>query len=156
NDQFKKIGLEKNPGFGLYNNRTIKVKCLADDKLMQPAGNLQDAFADKLPRNKSLPRLAVDAAGGVWVLLRHHPRPGGAGEVWHSYALRYDGKAWSAPRRLAGSSNQLDNRPALAPYGQGILAVYSGDKRVQNPRDRDQNDVYAALLMPDGATHTAE
>jgi hypothetical protein len=100
-NMFRKIGLEENPGFGLYNNRTIKVKCLADGKLVQPADDLERALQGKLERNRSHPRLAVDAAGGVWLLLRHHPLPGGAGEVWNSFALRYDGARWGVPRRLA-------------------------------------------------------
>src|SRR5205814_989896 len=118
--QYQNVGLKNNPGFALYVNRTIKVKCLVDDQLMQPA-NPPQAFVSQLGRGKSLPRLAVDAAGGVWLLLRHHPLPGGAGEVWDSFALRYDGKSWSSARHVPNSANLLDNRPATVAFGQGIL-----------------------------------
>jgi hypothetical protein len=155
NEQYKRIGLTGNPGFALYINRTVRVKCLADGKLMQPAGDLQAALAGKLDRNKSVPRLALDTADGLWLLLRHHPLPGGAGEVWNSFALRYSGKEWSSPRRLPGSANLMDNRPALVPYGQGILAVYSGDNRLRT-QNRDQDDLYAALLTVSGPTTTPE
>ena len=37
------VGLRKNPAFALYVNRTVKVKCLADGKLQQPAGDLDEA-----------------------------------------------------------------------------------------------------------------
>jgi hypothetical protein len=154
-NEFRKIGLTKNPGAALYLRRTIRVKCLVDGKLMQPAGDLKEAFAGKLGRNKSVPRLGVDAAGGLWLLLRHHPLPGGAGEVWCSYALRYDGKRWSAPRRLPASENLMDNRPALLPLGHGLLAVYSGDGRVRT-QNRKQDDLFAAILSPPGATHAVE
>jgi hypothetical protein len=151
NQQFRRIGLEKNPGFALYIHRTVRVKCLVDGKLRQPAADLQQAFAGALPRNKSVPRLAVDGAGGVWLLLRHHPLPTGIGEVWHSYAVRYDGRTWSPPRHLAHSSNLIDNRPALVPLGQGILVVHSSDSRVRTIT-RGQNDLFATILSSSDAT----
>jgi hypothetical protein len=146
-------GLPDNLGSGLYGHRTIRVKCFVNGKLRRPAGDLQKAFAETLKRNKSLPRLAVDAAGGIWLLLRHHPLPGGAGEVWNSYALRYDGQQWSPPRRLADSANLLDNRPGLTPFGSGILAVYSGDGRLATIQ-RDKDDLFAAVLVPSGDSGT--
>jgi hypothetical protein len=155
NAQFQRIPVEKNPGFALYLNRTIKVRCLVNGSLMQPAGDLEQAFGETLRRNKSVPRLAVDAAGGVWLLLRHHPLADGAGEVWNSYALRYDGKSWSPPRRLAASANLLDNRPALVPFDQGILAVYSGDNRT-GIANREQTDLIATVLNPAGPARAPE
>jgi hypothetical protein len=146
--QFRKVGLEKNPGFALYINRTVRVKCLADSKLQQPAGDLAQAIKRRLKWNTSVPRLAVDGAGGVWLLLRHHPLPIKAGEVWDSYALRYDGKDWSPPRRLANSANLMDNRPALVPFEKGLLAVYSSDTRLRT-QNRDQDDLFAAVLTAD-------
>jgi hypothetical protein len=151
-DQFKKIGFEKNPGFALYINRKVRVKCLVDGKVQQPAAQPEAAFPVKPRKNKSVPRLALDGAGGLWLLLRHHPLPGGLGEVWQSYALRYDGKAWSAPRPLPGSLNLLDNRPAVVPDGSGLLAVYSGDGR-RNTTNRDQDDLFAARLSASGPIH---
>jgi len=153
---FKKVPLEKNPGNALYLQRTVKVKCLADGKLQQPAGDLAKALtASKLLRKNSLPRLTLDAAGGLWLLLRHHPLPGGNGEVWNSYALRYDGKEWAPARRLLSSANLLDNRPALVPFDKGILAVYSGDNRIRT-MNRDQDDLFATILYPTGSTHPLE
>src|SRR5262249_53574109 len=104
-NQFRKIGFEENPGFDLYHNRTVRVKCLQDGQLMRPADDLERALTGTLDRNRSLPRLAADAAGGIWLLLRHHPLPDGVGETWHSFALRHDGKRWGTPRRLGHSSN---------------------------------------------------
>jgi hypothetical protein len=148
-------GLPKNLGFALYIHRTVQVKCLADGKLRRPAGDLQQALTDTLKRNKTLPRLAVDAGGGLWLLLRHHPLPGGAGEVWNSYALRYQGRNWSPTRRLASSGDLMDNRPALTPLGDGILAVYSGDGRLRT-QVRDQDDLFAAVLTSSGPTQPPE
>jgi hypothetical protein len=146
----------KNAGFALYIDRTVRVKCLVDGKLMEPAGDLQQALADgKLRWNRSLPRLCVDAGGGIWLLLRHHPLPNQAGEVWDSFALHYDGRNWSRPKRLAASSNLLDNRPALVPLGDGILAVHSTDTRIRT-QNRDQDDLYATVLRPEGKAAAPE
>jgi hypothetical protein len=152
----KNVGLEKNLGNALYVNRTVRVKCLADGKLMEPAADLERAFKDsKLVRNKSMPRLVADAAGGVWLLVRHHQLPGPAGEVWGSFALRYDGSKWHPVRPLAMSANLLDVRPGLVPLGKGILAVYSGDDRLRT-QQRDQEDLFAAVLQPGGPTAAPE
>lgn len=144
-DGYRKVGLDRNPGFALYVNRTVKLKCLANGKLMQPSADIQLAFGDKLARNKSLPRLMGDTAGGIWLLFRHHPLPGGNGEAWHSFALRYDGDKWSTPRQVPSSSNLLDNRPALASFGDGVLVVGSSDSRT-NTASRGQDDLYASIL----------
>jgi hypothetical protein len=152
-NQFQKIGFKNNPGFALYLNRTIKVKCLVDGQLMQPAGDLAQVLA-KVPRKRSLPRLSTDAQGGLWLLYRQHLLPGGAGEVWNSYALRYDGKDWSTPFRLANSADLIDNRPAIVPFGKGILTVYTGDGRIRT-QNRDQNDLFAAILNAAGPAQAA-
>ena len=148
--QPEKVGLE-NLGYGLYVNRTVRVKCLVDGQLMEPTSDLQKAMETALGRSRSVPRLCGDPAGGLWLLVRHHPRSGGRGETWHSYALRYDGKKWSEPGELPDSSNIIDNRPAMVPYKQGVLVVHSSDKRT-NTRSRDQDDLYATVLATEADT----
>ena len=145
------VGLKENAGFALYVNRTVKVKCLADERLKQPAGALEDVLKELGDRGKSVPRLALDEAGGVWLLIRHHPLGGRAGEAWVSSATRYDGRSWSPLRQLAASTNLIDNRPALAALGGGMLAVYSGDQRTSTA-DRGQDDLFAAQLGVEGTS----
>lgn len=133
-------------GFALYINRAVRLVCLADGKLMEPAIDAASALrAAYGERNMSLPRLTADAGGGVWMLTRHHPLPGGAGETWISSALRYHGGAWSMPREIPNSLNLLDNRPAAIPNEGGLLVVGSSDARVSNV-NRGQNDLFAARL----------
>ncbi len=156
-NMFRKIGLDENPGNALYLTRTIDVKCVVDGEVRRTTGDLQKAIKARTANNRSLPRITVDDAGLPWVLYRHHPKPLGAGEVWNSYATRFDGEQWSAPTRLALSDNLMDNRPAVAPIPRsntgGIVAVYSGDKRSKQ-QDRKRNDLYvskvpgAALAKP--------
>jgi hypothetical protein len=144
-DQYQRIPFEKNPGFALYINRTVRVKCLDGGNLKEPEASLQQALGQGLNRKRSLPRLAFDEAGGLWLLLRHATLPGGAGESWSGFALRYDGTSWSSPRRLTNSSNLLDNRPATVPFGSGLLAVYSSDNRT-NTATRGQDDLFASMI----------
>jgi hypothetical protein len=152
NGMHKKGGLEDPPGFPLYLKRTVRVKCLADGRLLRPADDLQKALLSKLPRNKSLPRLAVDAAGGVWLLCRHHRPPTPQGEVWNSFALRYDGQSWSKPQQVANSSNLIDNRPALAVLGKQVVAVHSSDSR-NSTLTRQTSHLFVSLLPSSGETH---
>jgi hypothetical protein len=147
---FKKVGLEKNLGNALYLKRTVRVKCLDKGELKEPAQTIDQACEKKLDRNKSLPRMAVDTAGGLWLTFRHHPRALGNGEMWCSYILRYEGDKWSVPRQLPNSENLLDNRPALAAHDKGVMVVFSGDHRKTNTASRGKNDLFASLLVAQG------
>jgi hypothetical protein len=153
--EYMKVGFKSNPGFALYVNRTVKVKCLVDGLLKQPAEDVETAFSRGLANGRSVPRLAVDRAGGVWLLVRHHPLKGGNGESWDSYATRFNGKNWSEPLHLNNSANLLDNRPAIAPWEDNLLAVYSSDDRTRT-QDRDQDDLFMAILKPQGETVAIE
>ncbi len=134
----------QNGGYPLYEHRTVRVKCLVSGKLMQPSGSLEGAWGH-LRLGKSLPRIAADARGGIWLLVRHHPLPGGAGEVWHSFALYYNGQSWSAPRHLIDSAGLIDNRPVLLPVDREMLVVHGSDRRI-NTSNRGQFDIFAARL----------
>ncbi len=152
---FTKVGLASNPGRPLYLKRTVRVRCLADGKVMQPAGDLQAALAERTANNRSVPRLAFDEAGGLLLAYRHHPQPFGAGEVWNSFALRFDGQKWTTPARLAFSANLMDNRPALMGIRQGLMTVFSGDNR-NNQLTRKQAHLYASILPGSGLTQEAQ
>ena len=147
--EFGKIGLKGNPGRPLYLKRTVRVRCLENGQVMEPTANLQAAILSKTANNRSVPRLAVDESGGLWLFYRHHPRPLGLGEVWNSFAVRYDGQQWSIPSRLGYSANLMDNRPALIGIPQGLMAVFSGDGR-NNQLTRKQDNLYATILPVSG------
>jgi hypothetical protein len=153
--EFAKIGLTGNPGRPLYLKRTVRVRCLADGRVTQPAADLQTALLERSANNKSVPRLAVDDAGGLWLAYRHHPRQFGFGEVWNSFVMRYDGKQWSTPQRLGNSANLMDNRPALIGIPQGLMTVFSGDGR-NNQLTRKQDHLYAGILPASGLVKPAE
>ncbi|HEX3655041.1 MAG TPA: hypothetical protein VHV55_04510 [Pirellulales bacterium] len=142
---FRKSGLAKNPGYALYIDRIVKVKCLDDGQIKRPAAALEQAIEKVLTRNKSVPQMTLDSAGGLWLFLRHHPGPNGQGETWHSYAVRYNGKNWEAPVHLADSSNLIDNRPASVALDGGLITAHSSDDRTRT-QDRDQSDLFTLRL----------
>jgi hypothetical protein len=142
----RNVGQEKNPGFALYVNRTVKVKCLDGGTLRIPAAGSQPGWGSLGDRNMSVPRLGFGGDGTLWLLVRHHPTPGGAGEVWVGSALAFDGEKWSTPRGLSNSANLIDNRPAMVALGDDLLAVHSSDHR-QNAQTRVEDDLYATRLV---------
>ena len=147
------VGLSKNAGFALYVNRTIRLKCLDGGKLMVPAAGSEPKFGPIAARNKSVPRIGFAGDGTLWLLTRHHPLPGGQGEIWVGSALSFNGERWSTPTRLSNSANLIDNRPALAAVGDDLLAVYSSDSR-QNGNVRIEDDLHAARLKSSMAVVT--
>jgi hypothetical protein len=154
-NNYAKIGFKNNPGSPLYLKRTVRVKCVTEGKVLQPAGDLEAALRQRTANNRSVPRLAVDGAGTIWLLYRHHPRLLGNGELWSSFAVRHDGKDWSIPRRLGHSDNLMDNRPALAAVGPGVMAVFSSDSR-RNQQNRQHNDLFATVLSAASAPRPLE
>ncbi|MGO8788200.1 MAG: hypothetical protein ACLQVL_12570 [Terriglobia bacterium] len=80
----------------------------------------------------TLPRLAVDGSGRVWLAFRS-PHPtwwNPIGTVWTEYLVSFNGKEWTRPIFLNHSDNILDNRPALAAVANGkLLMVNSSDGR---------------------------
>ena len=136
-------------GNPLYLFRTIRVKCLdTDGTLKQPPGSIADALPAGSPRGLSCPRLAVDDSIGLWLLFRRNPNPNGAGEAWDSFATHHDGRGWTTARHLLHSSNLIDNRPALAPIGGGLMAIHSTDNRFSTA-SRSQDDLHSTWIQPD-------
>lgn len=102
----------------------------------QRARNRQPgAAAANMPNPKNtLPRLAVDGSGRIWLAFRSaHPiwwNP--IGTVWTEYVVSLDGSEWTRPVFLTHTDNLLDNRPALvAPRPGDLLVLGSADNRRQ-------------------------
>ena len=99
----------------------------------------------------SIPRIALDKVGRPWVFFRKHPLQTGSGERWRSYAAYFASGEWSAPIPLRESDHLLDRYPGLAVMPDGsVLAVCAGDKRKANVRDREDSDLFEALLVAEG------
>ncbi|MDA2923620.1 hypothetical protein MYX65_03010 [Acidobacteria bacterium AH-259-L09] len=137
----------ENLGAPLYINRRVRVKCLQGNGLAVPAGDLSEAYGDKLNRPKSFPRLGTDASGKVWLFFRHHPRPSGQGVNWAGYVTHYDGQQWAPAQFMPASDYVMDNRPAVVPWKkEGVLALYTSDARLRASRGDPDNDLFAAVF----------
>lgn len=144
----------------MYVDKNVLVR-VWDGSLKQPAAQPRAPTVDyhhddprigtSLRHRISIPSMAFDGAGRPWVLFRKHPLQTGRGERWRSFASYLDGDAWSAAIELPASDHLLDRQPGLAalPDG-GLSAVFASDKR-ERARDREDSDLYEALLEVGGS-----
>jgi len=135
----------------LYWRRNIQVRVLEAGRLRQTAGKVPaELIARNYPDAKteriSLPRLAVDNSGNVWLAFRRHPLLAGSGEVWTSFVTRYEGNQWTTPVQLTHSENLMDNRPVLLAQNGRMLVIHSSDRRVRNTQSAKQNDLFCSVL----------
>jgi hypothetical protein len=110
----------------------------------------------------SLPRIAVDPAGAVYLAFRSLDGPfasrSSVGSVWFEQVVYYDGHNWAGPVFLPRTDGLLSNRPALVAWEPGrLLAVSAMDHRQSTPQglgalaaDRINSDLYSADLRLDG------
>lgn len=142
----------ENLGAPLYLNRRIRVKVLAGSERLAPAQDVREALGELRQRPASLPRLAVDGNGNVWLLFRHHARFTRAGEVWSSSVTHFDGRRWAPAEPLAASDNLLDVRPALAVWGKdALVAIYPSDGRMRAEPGPVEDNLFAAILTAPAA-----
>jgi hypothetical protein len=139
-------------GVPFYMDRRIQVRVVSGRNIEQPMGEIPSAPIDTIYGGGqrvrlSMPRLACDGDGRMWLLYRRHPLATGAGEVWNSFATYHSGDEWSGAIPLPNSENFIDNRPALARLSNGTLAaIYSTDKRVASTQSGRDNDLHASIL----------
>jgi len=156
--------LEKKPGDPLYGQRSVRVVCLQDGKLMKPVAELPTA-PNSAPRNYpyeananikfelqprySQPSIGIDGQGRIWVTYRQKfgtRYSTHAGSYWISFARRLDGDKWSEPIELHHSDGTLDQRDVLLPHAAGgLLVVHKGDGRWEMPETL-QNRVYTSYV----------
>ncbi len=138
-------------GSQLYFQREIVLRSVDDGRLQQasgivPSDPISRNYPDAKTRRLSLPRLTVDGAGRLWLLVRRHPNNTGGGEMWVSFVTHHVGDGWAEPVRLAHSENLMDNRPALIPLTDGgVMIVHSTDGRTRGTRSAKENDLYCSV-----------
>src|SRR5205807_81776 len=132
----KDFGALDDHGTPLYFDRTVKVACLVDGKLMKPVAELPPlgkrgespdtgAKVEARPRY-AYPQIGIDGKGRVWITYREkfgtryttHP-----GSYWLTKARRLDGDKWSEPIEVHHSDGLLDSRPVLLPHAAGGLRI---------------------------------
>jgi len=142
-------------GEPFYLQRNIAVRIYAGGQLQAPAGDLDANLTPRLRIRKSIPRIAIDRDGRVWLAFRHHGTSESRGtdaasfnqEVWSSWVVCYQGNQWSAAIPIPNSANLLDQRTPLVPLPTGgVLMVYSTDRRDVVGVAQQNNDLHLALL----------
>lgn len=155
----KDFGALDKAGAPLYGGgpRSVAVKCYQGGRELRTSGELNLAVAGggggKAGKAKpkaaakrtagqeratqagvpnSLPRLAADTAGRVWLAYRSRAPHFwcSVGTSWFEYLTCYQGNRWTNPIYVHNSSNILDNRPVLVSLSDGrMLLVGSSDGR---------------------------
>ena len=115
----------------------------------------------------SFPKLAIDAAGGVYLAFRTLTTPvnlrSPLGSVWVENAVYFDGHKWVGPIFIPRSDGLLESWPALLPVDAGhLLAVSAMDHRQSIPQglgaagaERINADLYSSDLRLDGLAPAA-
>jgi hypothetical protein len=123
--------------------------------------------------NNSVPRLAIDPAGTVFLAFRtkagralssDNATGASVGSIWIEQMVYFDGKTWSGPGVIANSDGLLDNRPVILPLEAGhLLFAQATDHRLSPPPGADllhfdtvNSDIYAAELTIEPAQQTAQ
>jgi hypothetical protein len=144
----------------LHSNRQVEVACLAQGRLQRPAAGLQASLPQGSRKYCEYPQVAVDGRNSVWVVFRFEnevlafykdPKTNRNVQsygLWHLFATRYDGRAWTTPQLLADSNGRQDMRPdvARAPTGD-LLVAFGADARTRRlPYVPVDYDVFLASL----------
>ena len=155
----KNFGALDQTGNPMYFDRTVKVVCIEDGKLMRPVAELPPLGkrgespdtgqkVEARPRY-AYPQIGIDGKGRVWLTYRKkfgsryssHP-----GSYWLTKARRLDGDKWTEPIEVHHSDGTLDSRPVLLPHSAGGLRiVHNTDGRYTTPETID-NQIYMSYL----------
>lgn len=151
--------LDDKNGNPLYFQRTIRVVCVQDGKLMRPVAELP-ALAPRLGspdtgvkaermRRLAYPQVGIDGKGRVWLTYResfasrYNTAPGA---YWLTFAQRLEGDHWSEPIEIHHSDGLLDHRPVLLPHAAGGLTIiHNTDGRLLTP-DAVNNRIYMSYV----------
>lgn len=147
--------LDKGGGNPLYNQRTVRVVCLDNGKLMKAPevpSQMRQGTSERTPFYSS-PRLGVDGEGHIWLTYRQKlftafGTPPGTN--WITVARRLEGDRWSPPIDIHHSDGLLDSRPVVLPDSAGIMVLTNTDGRYATPGKID-NQIYMSRLTLAGA-----
>jgi hypothetical protein len=135
-------------GTTLYSASTVRVRCADGDRLLDAPDPVAGA-ALPLQAMNSMPRIAADGSGRIWLAYRHRQeaRSSLVGGAWVGQVTSLAGKQWTVPAALAGSDGMLDNRAAIVVPGDGPpLVFYDGDGRFSHEPDSVDHGLHVALL----------
>jgi hypothetical protein len=142
--------LVEGEGTTLYRTSAVRVRCVDGERVLE-APDPTAAAPLPLQAMNSVPRIAADRSGRIWLAYRHRQeaRASAVGGAWVGQVTSLAGKQWAEPALLAGSDGMLDNRAALVAGGDGrLLIVYDGDSRYSHDSDAVDHGLHVAALVP--------
>jgi hypothetical protein len=146
--------LDAQDGNPLYGTRSVRVVCVVDGKLFEPAAELPtSASRERHPNERTVryayPKVGLDGKGRVWLTYRqkfgsrYSTNPG---SYWLTFARRLDGDHWTEPIELHHSDGLLDDRPVLLPHPTGgLLVIHNTDGRFTTP-ELIHNQIYMSTV----------
>jgi hypothetical protein len=127
-------------GTRLYQSRSIRIKCLANGRWLEPAAGFVNVLPPDMKEFNELPQLQADSDGRMWMAFRHrtarNPRADGwaAQGRWDVFATAYLGDRWLAPCELPDSGGRNDMRASSQRDHDGhVYFAYASDHRGQGP-----------------------
>jgi hypothetical protein len=150
-------------GNPLYSERSVRVVCIQDGKLMRPAAELPTSkvgnpggqldaevvFRQETGTRYAYPQIGLDGKGRVWLTYRQNfgsRYTTNAGSYWVTFARRLDGDHWSEPIEVHHSDALLDCRPVLLPHkAGGLLVIQNSDGRNTEP-ETVHNHIFMSYL----------
>src|SRR5579884_142243 len=124
------------PGTRLYASRRVRLKCLVNNRWLEPAASLDSALPLAMRDYYELPQLQPDSEGRLWLIFRHrtcrYPRADGWAMQgrWDAFATAFLGDRWLPPTELPESGGRLDMRTSSQPGAGGSAWVaYATDQR---------------------------
>ena len=145
-------------GNGLYRTRSVRLAVLDAGRLRASAADLRAAIPTEYGDYFQMARLAVDATGRMWAMVRaltsfttRVQNNWGAGGRWEMLLTALDGDRWTPAVRLDDSAGRNDVRAAAArlPDG-GVLFAWAADRRLFRPPTPQKTDVFYTRLWPAG------
>jgi hypothetical protein len=125
---------------GLYQSRSLRVKCFADGKWQEPAVPFSSVLSAEMKEFCELPQLQDDGQGRLWLAFRHrtcrNPRSDNWAALgrWDVYATAFLGDHWLPPIPLDHSAGRNDMRTSSQRDPEGnVYFAYASDNRVWFP-----------------------
>ena len=123
-------------GAGLYRLRSVRVAALEGNRLRQ-APDLMEAIPPQSKDYVQQARLAADAQGGIWAMVRSLTsvttrvnNNWGAGGIWEMLLTRLDGEGWLPAVKLHATNGRNDVWASSAVDAEGkIWYAWSRDSR---------------------------
>jgi hypothetical protein len=150
-------------GNPLYSERSVRVVCLQDGKLLRPVAELPASrvknpgaqfeeemiYQHEKATRYAYPQIGIDGKGRVWLTYRQNfgsRYSTHAGSYWLTFARRLDGDHWTEPIELHHSDGLLDSRPIVLPHSDGgLLVVHNTDSRHTTP-ETVHNQIYLSRI----------